>query len=440
MLSRSRKDVVMERFICKLSSNDPFEKKGYLEVGLWNSKMFRYTLWRKNKRKLLAIPQFFQDEALDLFYISLMVFYVDCQVKRNDSSDRWTRSFMIEMPVLKKAKWDENKQLLEKALDFLTGDHWTFSFRERPYYIDGEADFKKRLWHFRRSRHQNDTDTFCMLSGGLDSFIGAIDLLKDGSKPIFVGNYNGGKGVSVYQSKVIESLASYFSYGRHNFFQFYASPMKSKENTTRSRSFMFFSHAILLASGMGRHVNLCIPENGVISLNIPLTIHRAGSLSTRTTHPYYIGMLQAILDNLGIQVKMFNPFQFKTKGEMIVECKDLDFLKENLKWTMSCSHPDLGRWQGESASNHCGVCLPCTIRRAAVFKARIADDTIYRDINYQNIEASINLKSYRLGLAQHSVPYFAIQKNGSIFDNKEAFADLYLRGRHELSEFLKTIQ
>ena len=37
----------MERFICKLSSNDPFEKKGYLEVGLWNSKMFRYTLWCK---------------------------------------------------------------------------------------------------------------------------------------------------------------------------------------------------------------------------------------------------------------------------------------------------------------------------------------------------------------------------------------------------------
>lgn len=51
--------------------------------------------------------------------------------------------FLIEMPVLKKAKWDANKQLLEKALDFLTGDHWTFSFRDRPYYIEGEANYKR---------------------------------------------------------------------------------------------------------------------------------------------------------------------------------------------------------------------------------------------------------------------------------------------------------
>lgn len=131
-----------------------------------------------------------------------------------------------------------------------------------------------------------------MLSGGLDSFIGAINLLVAQKQPIFVGNYNGGKGVSVYQGKVIDSLVSHFDYARKHFFQFYASPSSANENTTRSRSFMFFAHAILLASGMGHQVNLCIPENGVISLNVPLTIHRAGSLSTRTTHPYYLGLLQ----------------------------------------------------------------------------------------------------------------------------------------------------
>ena len=202
---------------------------------------------------------------------------------------------------------------------------------------------------------------------------------------------------------------------------------------------MFFAHAILLATGMGHQVNLCIPENGVISLNVPLTIHRAGSLSTRTTHPYYLGLLQKIMDNMGVQVKMYNPFQFKTKGEMIVECADLDFLKKNIHWTMSCSHPDLGRWRGESASNHCGVCLPCTIRRAAIHKAQIQDTSIYRDELYQDEEASINLKSYRLGLSQKCDPYFAIQKNGPIYDNRDKFAALYLRGRKELLDFLKTI-
>lgn len=48
----------MERFICKLSSNDSFKKEGYAEVGLWDSNMFRYTLWKKNKRQLLTIPHF----------------------------------------------------------------------------------------------------------------------------------------------------------------------------------------------------------------------------------------------------------------------------------------------------------------------------------------------------------------------------------------------
>lgn len=432
----------MKRFICKLTSSDPFSKEGYLDVDISNSNVFRYTLWHnkiRGKKQLLTIPHFFQPEALDLFYISLMVFYVDCKVSRNKMPDRWTRNFSIEMPVFQKNAWDSNREILEKALNFLTGDHWHFSFRERTYLIQGESNFKENLRHFRRSINKAETDTFCMLSGGLDSFIGAINLLREGKHPIFVGNYNGGKGVSVYQNKVIERLISHFNYASSNFFQFYAAPLGTEENTTRSRSFMFFSHAILLASGMGHSVNLCIPENGVISLNVPLTIHRVGSLSTRTTHPYYIGLLQQILDNMGIQVKMYNPFQFKTKGEMILECSDFDFLKGNLQWTMSCSHPDLGRWSGEDASNHCGVCLPCTIRRAAIYRAQIQDETIYRDKNYQKESAAIDLKSYRLGLAQKCNPLFAIQKNGPINVEKDRFAALYQRGRNELQEFLNTI-
>lgn len=429
----------MIKYICKLSSKDTFCKDEYQDVDLWNSTMFKSTLWRKRKQQLLTIPHFFQDEALDLFYISLMVFYADCKVSRSSYPDRWTREFSIEMPVLKKDAWIANKSILESALNFLTGDRWHFSFRERPYYIEGEANFKKSLYRFRRKRKIQDSDTFCMLSGGLDSFIGAVNLLTANIAPIFVGNYNGGKGVSIYQGKVIDSLVSHFGYARNHFFQFYASPSSANENTTRSRSFMFFAHAILLASGMGHQVNLCIPENGVISLNVPLTIHRAGSLSTRTTHPYYLGLLQKILDNMEILVKMYNPFQFKTKGEMIIECADMDFLKRNIHWTMSCSHPDLGRWRGESASNHCGVCLPCTIRRAAIYKAQIQDTSIYRDEFYQDEEASINLKSYRLGLSKKCDPYFAIQKNGPIYNKRDEFADLYLRGRKELLEFLKTI-
>ena len=79
---------------------------------------------------------------------------------------------------------------------------------------------------------------------------------------------------------------------------------------------------------MGKEIELIIPENGLISLNIPLAYTRTGTSSTRTTHPHYMKMLQDLIAELGIQVKIKNPFQFKTKGEMILECKDRGFLQE----------------------------------------------------------------------------------------------------------------
>ena len=106
---------------------------------------------------------------------------------------------------------------------------------------------------------------------------------------------------------------------------------------------------------------------------------------------------------------------------------------------MSCSHPDLGRWKGENASNHCGVCLPCSIRRAAIYRAGIADNTIYRDSNYQDAEAALNLRSYRLGLSEKYNSIFTIQKNGPIYDRQKDYAALYERGRKELLDFLKSL-
>ena len=40
-----------------------------------------------------------------------------------------------------------------------------------------------------------------MLSGGLDSFIGAIDLLTHSRNIGFIGHYGGGKGVKHFKTK-----------------------------------------------------------------------------------------------------------------------------------------------------------------------------------------------------------------------------------------------
>lgn len=426
-------------FNCQLNEEDAFLVAGSEIVPLHTKEKYAYTLWTRRKGHLNMIPNFFKPEAIDLYYISLMVFYADRKVLRRVQPDAWTRCITVYMPVLSLDKWNANRQLLESMLDFLTGDHWHFNFRERT--LNKYETLRKEV--IQKSKKKLSATEFCMLSGGLDSFIGATNLLASGHKPIFVGNYNGGKGVSVYQMKVIDLLSSHFDYDKDRFYQFYAAPKSGKEDSTRSRSLMFFAHAILLASGMGNTVTLYVPENGVISLNIPLTVHRLGSLSTRTTHPHFMGMLKQLLAKMGLQIAIVNPYQFKTKGEMVKECLDTQFLKNNVKWTMSCSHPDLGRYKGDPKPSHCGCCLPCTVRRAAIMFAGITDTSKYRDKKYKDPEHAINLKSYRLGFKSYidhpMHPLMAIQQSGPIAELHQDYANLYKRGMAELKNFIDSL-
>nr|WP_242059723.1 7-cyano-7-deazaguanine synthase [Bacillus xiamenensis] len=200
---------------------------------------------------------------------------------------------------------------------------------------------------------------------------------------------------------------------------------------------MFFAHAISIASTFDRNITLIIPENGLISLNIPLTNSRLGSSSTRTTHPHYLNLLQILLKTINIKVTIKNPYQFKTKGEMAKECKAISFLKENIVNTMSCSHPDQGRMNGETEPLHCGNCLPCIIRRAAIKASNLVDMTRYRDENGRT--ATSNYLSYLIGLRKfdRKFSFLTIQTSGPITKNIKEFSELYLRGMEELNSFLE---
>ena len=428
-------------FVFTLSEYDDFRVDGSTTVNINDASEFQYTFWNPTtglgKKQLYITPQRFTEEALDLFYISLMVYCVDKRVSRKVQDDAWTRNLEVYIPVIQLEKWESCKDTLTKALSFLTGDHWTLHFRSRIALTADEDSYRMGRWRFRRSTRRIDTDTFCMLSGGLDSFIGAINLLSDGKKPMFVSHYGGGKGVKSYQDRVVSSLAVKYGVDIKRFFRFYAASSNGVEDSTRSRSLMFFAHAFVLASGMGHHVDLYIPENGVISLNIPLTVMRLGSLSTRTTHPYFMGLLQTLLIDLGLDITLINPFQMLTKGEMMKQCKDKDYLNSHYQYTLSCSHPDQGRWTGEDAG-HCGECLPCTIRRAAIMAAGLSDESTYRH-NYDTEKGIEALRSYKLGLATPKDSYAAIQMSGPVTERKDEYVRLYEEGIKELKIFIESL-
>jgi len=428
------------KLVCKLSE-DGFELEGSKSIDLNCKKQFKYTFWKWEN----IYTKFYKNEAIDMLYLSLAVFAADRLILRESGEDAWSRKIELYMPVLCVDKWIDCQSLVEKMLNFLTGDKWTICFRERELT---EIEKKAREKWEKVTEKNTSISKICMFSGGLDSCIGALNLLCDNmdvSDIAFVSIYGGGKGTREYQEMLKREFIDRFDLDESYFVQNYAAVITKKEvkkeDTTRSRSFMFFSHAIAYASAMGKEIELIIPENGLISLNIPLAYTRTGTSSTRTTHPYYMKMLQKLITELGIQVKIKNPFQFKTKGEMILECQDREFLQELLDKTMSCSHPDVGRHQGMKKTMHCGYCLPCTIRRASIKKGKLKDTSTYFDCRYKTLPiARQAYRVYKCALAEfdENNAFLRIQESGPIEENIEQFADLYVRGMKELRECLET--
>ena len=121
----------------------------------------------------------------------------------------------------------------------------------------------------------NSLTEVSLLSGGLDSLIGAIDLLANGKHPFFVSHYwdaQTAKAQSVVLRKLgkhlsgqeIKSVRVRLGFDKHHL------DTKEVEATQRGRSFLFYALAALVASAFDRPVTVNVPENGLIALNVPL--------------------------------------------------------------------------------------------------------------------------------------------------------------------------
>jgi len=118
-------------------------------------------------------------------------------------------------------------------------------------------------------------------------------------------------------------------------------------------------------------VPLIAPENGIIALNLPLTPSRIGSCSTRTMHPFYLNTFRSVVRDLGLKNEIVNPMELKTKGQCVMECRNLSFLSALASKTVSCSHGTRRQeWKRKNTAN-CGYCVPCLFRRASLHTAQL---------------------------------------------------------------------
>jgi 7-cyano-7-deazaguanine synthase in queuosine biosynthesis len=307
------------------------------------------------RRRLEAAPR-----AWDLLSIALSVVTADYAGIREKSPDGWTREFELDISVSDPVFWNAQAEELAQAVGFLTTDRWRFRF-----YGGGMLPVPPK------PATRPDADCIVLLSGGLDSLVGAIDLAASGKRPLAVSQTV--RGDAAKQVDFAAHIAGGLSHLQLNH-NVHAPGIE--EASQRARSLIFIAFGVMAATSLGNYhdggsIDLFLCENGFIAINPPLTGARLGSLSTRTAHPHYLRSLQRLLDHAGLRVEIRNPYTTVTKGEMLRSCADQTLLKSQAARSTSC-----GRFQRFNY-RHCGRCIPCQVRRAAFGAWAVPDATDY---------------------------------------------------------------
>jgi hypothetical protein len=398
-------------------------------------------------KKLRVYPT---EVALDLIVLAAHIHAADTRISRwTESQDTWTREIRLVVPVSDPIRWNAAAPTLRRILNFLTGDRWRVGFRSRP------PKFERCVPRGPAELIGPPFDSVNLFSGGLDSLIGAIDALETGVHPLFVSHAGEG-ATSKSQEDCFEALRQHYAKlvpARLRVWMSFPKDLVRNvgaEDSTRARSFLFFALGIFAGSGLGPSFTLRVPENGLISLNVPLDPLRLGALSTRTTHQFYIARWNQLLTIVGIPGRIENPYWDKTKGEMVSGCANQELLQSLVPSSLSCASPTKGRWKG-LATEHCGFCLPCLIRRAALAASGDPTDYTLADLRAANLDTrhaeGKQIRSFQYAIDRlRSRPQLAkmlIHKPGPLYDNPErldALADVYRRGLDEVGTLLDGVK
>ena len=339
--------------------------------------------------------------ALDLLFIASCIYGVDKAIKRDDASiaeDKWKRHLDVSLPVAHPDVWENVADDLTDILNFLTGDQWSFRFERAPRALLQRRIIRRRTY---RGYVRLAGDAVSLFSGGLDSYIGAIDFLTNNptKQLALVGHYDGDiAGPGKDQDDLASWLGTAFSSRFTRLKCRVGLSEKGVEHSYRSRSFLFLALGVIAAESIGQGVPIIVPENGPIALNPPLIPSRRGACSTRTTHPHFLLSFESMLGQIGLAHTIQNPYKFMTKGQMVKDCRNQALLKQSYAVSRSCAKAGYKTHWRNTLARQCGFCVPCLFRRAALHKAGwdnelfgndVGDTTICRDELEENAFADI---------------------------------------------------
>lgn len=311
------------------------------------------------------------ERLLDLIQIAAFVYAADGAISRggsgvHDFGADWRRQLHFRIAVDDLEFWSrvEVRDCLEESLSYLSDDVYVFEFEKRRKVL------KQKFIEFGPEDLFGSLDEVMLFSGGLDSLGGAVQAIVGDSKRVLLVTHRS-TGKTAPRLRGLLNLLS--EAGNKNSFVHIPvlvnkEKLLGREYTHRTRSFLFASIAAMVAFMAGKRA-ISFYENGIISVNLPISGQLVGGRATRTTHPKVLDGFHRLFSLVAEETfEVVNPFFWKTKTDVIEtirdhNCADLIARSNSCVRTLTSTieHP------------FCGVCSQCIDRRFAVLASGVED-------------------------------------------------------------------
>lgn len=281
----------------------------------------------------------------------------------------WGRKIDLTIDVRDPSRWKKSTVAhgLAEVLSQVTGDNWSFRFEKLSPNEQRPMTQQASLFEHNLSQ----AGRVVLLSGGLDSFAGAAQLLsRSGTKELLAVSVRTSTRIGVPQVKVVEALRRVSSKEVRHVSVYFGFKSRGRgaynrdERTQRTRAFVYYVVGQIAAQLAG-HSRVDVCEPGVGAINLPYSSAQLGTQANRASRPEsLLAVSQWLGEYLNATVEIALPFVFKTKAEVASVLEDPQLLSV-VKQTVSCD----GFPQRFEGGAQCGRCTSCLLRRQALFSA-----------------------------------------------------------------------
>lgn len=313
------------------------------------------------------------DAAADLLEVASTIYATDRLVprgpwRRSGYGSDWRRAMRVRIPVRDISAWHGVRRHLAAMLSWLTDDDWTLEFAA------GQGPLTK-LQQPLLPVPLSDVDVL-LFSGGLDSTAGLARDLSGAVRDVVAVSVYTNSRMQVLQREIVGVL-NRTAHRRALPVQYQVQlGLDDRENTQRSRGFLFLAAGVASAWALGRD-RLRVHENGIGAINLPYLRSQVGSQATRAVHPRTVTMMEQLARQLsGHPFTIETPHLEMTKAELVRACSPV--ADGALSRSLSCDYGFATRIPG---TRPCGACTSCLLRRQALHAAGRSD--LDRDVNYR---------------------------------------------------------